>query len=108
MARQTVVETLKAALKKFRNGKAWTQGAMAKDKNGEYTSPKRKNAVSFCAYGAVEAAGGRKKLALAFLDAAARNSGRDCAIDFNDHDGRTFAEVKDLFKSAIKSAKAAA
>jgi len=105
MARLTVVETLKAALKKFRNGKAWTQGTLAKDKDGNTVPPKSKRAVSFCALGAVEAVGGRVEAARRCLNGVAPYGD---VIGFNDNGNRTFPEIKDLFKNAIKSAKAAA
>lgn len=90
----------------------WCQGTHACDANGEVVSPLEKEAVSFCALGAVLAVQKKKeaehefgemffayKRALLYLDKACPD--RHLVFNYNDTEGRTQEEMVALFDKAL-------
>ena len=87
---------LKQARKRIEQG--WTQGAFARDKNGKETYEYDLTAVKWCALGATRY-GDSQDFLEAFLE-------QSHLAEFNDTDGRTQAEVLELFDIAIICAEA--
>jgi hypothetical protein len=91
-----VIETLKKGLERVRRGS--TQGCNARDAEGHPTGQRDDSQpppACWCVFGAVECDGAaNRELSLTLGDDAN-------AIEWNDSDGRTQAEVIDLFERTI-------
>ena len=95
----TTLEVLKAARAKIEKG--WTQGAMARDKNGVALSCSDQDAACWCVMGATMAVTHdipTTNAAIGFLRLAVG----DFAPRWNDTPGRTQAEVLAAFDKAIE------
>jgi hypothetical protein len=103
-----VVKALKAALGKFQSGKRWTKGTNARDKNGNAVGERTRLAHSFCAIGAVNSVLRPTDYDFDYkvrrrLIAAIPKTARCSSITaYNDAPGRTFAQIKAWFQTAIK------
>jgi hypothetical protein len=73
--------------------KRWTQGALARDKNGEAVSPFSPAAVAWCVLGALFKCEVRDKSAVRKL------TGTRIMV-WNDDPNRTFHEVQQMFQKA--------
>ena len=94
----TTLEVLKAARAKIEKG--WTQGTMARDKNGVAVSSDDKDATCWCALGAVLAVRREEWVnAVPFVRDAV---GGGELLVWNDTPGRTQAEVLAAFDKAIE------
>lgn len=106
----TVVDILVDA-KEVLETKQWTQGAGARDKDGDLVHSRSEEAVSFCSIGAINRAshhfgGGfllgtlRFEAEMALQDVIDKD-----VITWNDSFGRTKEEVLEAFSKAIEKAK---
>lgn len=105
----TPLQILTRARKLLSNRKRWCQGASARDKRGLPTLPLSDNAVSFCAYGAIQRAsdGDIGQCDIILDKEACRISKKKGNIaSYNDARGRTHAQILALFDSAIARLKA--
>lgn len=93
----TTLELLKAARARIERPEAWTRGTAARDPDGLGVRARSKDAVCWCAAGAVVAVSGlgAHKRPMELLRAEAGT----LVSDFNDT--RTHAEVLDLFDRTI-------
>jgi hypothetical protein len=90
--------------------KGWTQGAYARDANGQVVTTSSPNAVTFCASGAVfradydlNAGGARSDTFDAFAALYGKDTGiSDALAQWNDQPGRTVAEVAARFRKAAE------
>lgn len=110
---------LQAARKIIRNEERWTEGALARDQDGNDCGTKSKQAVAFCALGAVTRINGpAQKSAVAFLREAARtvfNADMICKEVgpantqdiFNVNDDMGHKDTLKMFALAIRRAKKA-
>jgi hypothetical protein len=87
--------------------KGWTQNSNARNKNGKEVLEHNRNAVCFCASGAIWRAGGRcwnQEIddAEEILISCIRNQE---IVEWNDQEGRTKKQVLAAFDRAIAKAK---
>lgn len=103
----TTVEILIAARALITPPDKWTQGEIARDDEGNATSPTAMDAVCWCAQGAIAKVAGGHYLIGAFY---ARDTLRKVAGNkvFNFNDGHTHAEVLAALDRAIELARAEA
>ncbi len=129
---EAVNAVLRAAAARIGEPRRWAKGHMARGLGGVKVKPESADAVAFCAYGAlrVEALrlvrpGGDARargVALKLAEAAAKHLGvamllrgwqvhatdaPRTVMEWNDHPGRTYAEVIDVFVQALKSSRPA-
>jgi hypothetical protein len=96
----TTLEQLQTARQLIANG--WTKNQSARTADCRPTSPWNKNAVSFCALGALVNVGAGSDLLTKVLDPD--GYGRIKVItDFNDHPNTTQDDVLALYDRAIES-----
>lgn len=103
-------EFLTKARQLIRRG--WTQGPPAKDEQGCPADPSAPEACQWCSIGSLWKVSSISPLGvrdpMGFLETAIRMGGfkQQYLIDFNEHPGRTKAQVLSVFDRAIKLAKA--
>lgn len=100
----TVVDVLRRA-RDLLLTKGWTQGAFARNKYGRSITALSRDAVCYCAYGAIDRASRRGKgdLAEASCDLLRRAARfRSSTSKWNDRRGRTKREVLRAFAKAIR------
>jgi hypothetical protein len=97
-----VLETLRAARAQITERENWTQGCMARDRDGNVCSPHSADAYSFCAFGAIVVAVGgydAAKSARERLWHKLSKMEERCLSIYND--SHTHEEVLALFDAAI-------
>lgn len=100
-------DILRAARARIEDPKNWTQGAYARDAQGRGTRGKAREAVCWCAYGALAASGGNELGSDGFLlESAAEELFDADVVDVNDKQGH--AAVLQVFDAAIAAAEAEA
>ncbi|TKD50193.1 DUF6197 family protein [Sphingomonas baiyangensis] len=101
-APQTVADVLEAAAKLIEPEGAWTQGSLARDENGRMVLPRDADACCWCASGAIMHYGGD-----APNDAWSNFSATIGGVipHWNDHQGRTQAEVVAKLREAAALAR---
>ena len=91
------------------NEQGWTQGALARDRDGHEVHPCDKIAEAFCMSGAVNAAVADDILleekCFDLLQVAIGEEDGFCLAQWNDMEGRTQAEVLAAFDKAIEAAE---
>lgn len=96
----TTIDILKAARDKISDPVRWTKGFLARTKDGLATGPRNKNAVCWCANGALFSVAKRADAAKALFFLRGFIPGGYCNVSvFNDNSTR--AEVLALFDRAI-------
>lgn len=110
---KTAAEVLRVARELVARPGGWCQRALARTASGHPAPTHSREAVCFCARGALmRAAGMQPELVLfspraeAALDAAAREQGFIGFVGYNDAPGRTQAEVVALYDAAIAKLEA--
>jgi hypothetical protein len=106
----TVESRLQQAFDLLDNGKAWSQGRYARDKNEKATFVRGDDAVSFCSVGAlarvwdceIVAQNGGFAKDFTRLAKAAKAKGFNSASSLNDDPKTTFELIVDLFAAAIE------
>lgn len=109
----TAIDILSAARELIAKDGVWTQGAYARDVNGDEVSESSTAAVCFCSVGALHRAGGRHqagtlrtiKEAVNMLSEGLLSDGLHLE-NWNDEPNRTQAEVVALFDRTISKAGA--
>ena len=105
----TTVEVLKEARRKIYRKKNWTQGAYARDKNGELLASDDFYAISWCAMGAIHnVASKNRELNIEYIRDYLYRAAHDLYNDrsvtvINDHKGH--AAVLKMYAVAIEKAK---
>lgn len=100
MTEPTTVEILRAARALIATPDQWTQGTVARDKNGRRAHPESPAARQWCAAGACIATGAGIAAGCA-LDAVARSKGHLFVTAFNDDPDTTHTDVLALYDRAI-------
>jgi hypothetical protein len=96
---KTVHEILKAARQRIEKPEHWTQGFMARDKDGNPTKSTNREACQWCALGAISAEAGGARAGEDAQDELYRAVGGTPITDINDRDGH--AAVLSMFDKAI-------
>ena len=101
------LKILKAARAKITKPERWTKGEIARNAAGKEVSPRSKEAVCWCALGALQAAAGKKCSFIEIDDLAYELTPRWTWIaKVNDHKDTTHADILALFDRAIAAEKA--
>lgn len=101
---KTVAEALTEA-RELLDKKGWTQGAYARDANGDEVLYYSKDACKFCARGALFKACGNDALYLLASDALDKFIPNALTVIWNDDPGRTKEDVLAVFTAAIEASK---
>lgn len=100
-------DILRAARDQIEDPKNWTQGAFARDANGNEVMSYSDEAVCWCAYGAIRKQTGKAISAeSALLSDTAQRMRRKELVSINDFEGH--ASVLRVFDAAIAAAEAEA